>query len=378
MSNIRIGVVVDYKELPDGQILHKIRIPALHGYNVKDEDLPYIPMQISPGLSMATMTVGALDKGQLVRVRQDMGQYDTGYGTIESIYQPRISGDMSLPGNLSLSNRWIVPLMNEERDGVRRSPDIIETIENGVRVFETVESNTRFRLNQLNGFITHGAQAIFAAIETPAIQLDTAITGIASRASTILGAIQGTLFTIGNLRNLLTQAMRDSITENMPREVKEAFNTIIDNLRNFTPGGYGLGGNRVNMDVFTDNLVTEFSAVRTLDELYDTFDRIATDPEITGMGLLTEVTQNIQTAFGDVIQRVDAFGNRVVEVAETTTETIEAFRTIMGAINSSDGTLFDIVEDFGDKLNVLEVEVATEINQTIDTVRAALTFADEE
>lgn len=369
-----LGLVVDFKE-DNGRILHKVRIPSLHYKNVKDEHLPYIPYEVGPGQSSLTQSFGALDKGQLVVVRKYSGQGATGFGSIVAGYQPVLPSDKSLPGNLSISNLW--KYLEETEREIRLPPDLKKVLnENGVEVVEVVEKGLH-KLSSLYGLSTHGAQGPLNGVKIPQMsQISTALDGATSVfTSSMMSGFPGTNFNLGQLFDVMSSDMKTELFKNMPKGVSEALNTVVGMVQGYNAQTFGgaIMGKRVELDTFLPNVVNELKDIKNVDSLLGSLNSLMTDPKFSGLSAFEML---IPTLFGNKILKMDSNGNFSMETPDEFNKILDMFKSALGGVKSSEGSLFDKVEALPNMMERMIPEVAQKLQQNMKDVPILKSYQD--
>lgn len=373
-----LGWVVDHK-VENGQILYKVRIPAIHYKGVKDEHLPFVPAEYPAGLFGATTSFGALDKGQLVRIRKDGGQGGTGFGTIRSVYQPVIRSQTGLPGNLDLSGLY--KYKEIIRDGVRLPPNIVKELnEKGVEIAKVIEKGENFKFQDLVGIASHAA-SISGVIIPPIKQISTALdASTAVITSDMLSKLPGTSFSIGNLLNFMPKALQDELFKVLPREIADALNTTLKLTQNFDVGAFGgaVSGVRVNLDVFMPNAVALLKDVKSVDEMFTVLNKLMTDPTVFGLDALGDVFEDITGAFGSMQLKLGTDGSISINMGEDMVKALESFSSSMSSFTNATGNMFDTVKDLAGKLQRLQPQLNTAMNTMLNAIQSGAPQAELE
>lgn len=363
-TQARTGVIVDVKSLDDGQILYKVRVPTLHGNKVKDEDLPFIPASYTPGLAPSKTSYGAFDKGQWVEVTQKIGEFDSGYGTITGIYQNPVATP-ELQGNASLANLWR-GYLDKAREKVKQVKEITKTTDNGVEVYD-VTTEIDHKLSNAMGFSSNEGLGLLLSVNIPAItNLSTAINQfeqVFNTAESMLGNLQGNLFSLGNLSSLLSSSgLMDQLTKFMPKEVVDALNTILS--QSVTVSG-DPRSQSVNLDVFLPNLVTALQDVKTIGQLTQALDDTMNDPTQFGLDQLENIVSQVEGAFGASTQTVDQFGNIIHEITDAVQSIINSFSGLVSSVSAVDSHLWSTEDQMTDMIQSLKTETAVKIRTMI-------------
>ena len=199
-------------------------------------------------------------------------------------------------------------------------------------------------LSRLIGFASHGGQAIFQQNLIPQLRnIDTALQSFSSLFTADIAALlPGSVFSLGQLGNLLTDAMKKEIFDAIPKDVGQALNTLLNNIKS-TEGD--INGKRVNLPVFLANVVAELKESKTVEELIEKFIKIMDDESLSGMDLLDNVETIISGGFGDITLNIDALGNITETLSDAASQALSLFSSSLGGLPAVNGSLFDQVEN---------------------------------
>lgn len=352
------GVIVDSKE-DLGRILYKVWVPSLHGKDVKFDDLPYVPAAIPPTLDGAATSGGALSNGQPVNFYKGSGEGANGFGTVIGLYQPVINGERGLPNqNLSLAEKFIVPLEQQTRN-IRLPPNLVKTTnDKGVEVLKAIEKGD-FSLSDLFGFATHGAlnpigQGTLipktSAIPTAKQKKSNVLTG------SMLSGIPGTNF---DLSSIFSQ-IPDSVMKNVPTEAKEILSTVSSMMQTYTPGNFGnngVEGTKVDSSAMLNLVMQELPNIKD------------------GQGMISLIKNMMKTtgsnsAFVGNI-RIGADGTVDIGIDKILEQLLSLFSSSLAGFQSSSGTLFDSVPQFGQMISRMIPEVDGGIKDVISKIQTA-------
>lgn len=333
---VETGFIVDHKELPSGQILYKVRIPRKHGKNVSDEHLAWISAENA--IAGALTSVAALDKGLQVSVRQNPGDGGTSRGVITSVSNniesanPIIGGATNLPG----VNDNVSKYKKEEREKpVKLPPDVKES---GDPVVAEVIEKGAWSLAKADGLLNSLTASPIFGSRVPQVQnVSTAIDQAeAVLTSSMMSALPGMNFSIGNLLNDMPAALKDELYKQLPEGVGAQLENIMGLVRSYTPssGGGSSAGKRVNPEVFFANAVNILKNVKDSNDIIQALQQIDSDTSITGMDLLGTVTNTIQTPFGSLNQVISPDGVVSVVKSQAMQAAEKAFGSLLGQVQA--------------------------------------------
>ena len=365
-----IGFIVNSKVTPEGQILYQVRKPTQHGDEVKNEHLPYIPIEYPPGQNGATTTHGALDIGQQVVVKQRQGQEGTGFGAIVGVYQPKISSDKNLPGNFTLMD--LIKKLEQITRNINIPPNLVQSVVNGVRVIKLQEKE-KHKLALFYGLPTSGSR-LGGAVIPQQQSIPTALASIASILSpSILSALPGINFSIGNLMSLLPDNLKDELFKALPPDVAEAFTSVMT----LQQGYQSTSSMKVNLPVFLINVVNRLKTSTDVNEIFNAIDDIMSgDSDMTGMNLFPPTTQLAAGPFGPIPISIDSNGVVTQNISEELTKVLNQFTSLLGGIpTAGGGSLFDQIPELANVMKRVTPQMSGFMKQSPSLLSVVLSKA---
>lgn len=350
------GVIVDTKE-DLGRILYKVWVPALHGKDVDFNHLPFIPAAVPPTLDGAVTSGGALSKGQPVTFYKGSGEGANGFGTILGLYQPVINSKRGMANqNLSLAEKFIIPLEEKTRN-IRLPPNLQKVLnDKGVEVIKAIEKGD-FSLSDLFGFATHGAlnpigQGTLipktSAIPTAKQKKSNVLT------SSMLSKVPGSNFDLGSIFSQIPE----SVLKDVPTEAKEILSTVTSMLQNYTPGNFGnngVEGTKVDTSSMLSFVTQELPNIKDAQGMISLI-----------LNMMKKTGSN--SAFTGNI-RIGADGTVDIGVNKILEQLLSLFTSQLSGFQSSSGTLFDSVPQFGQMISRMIPEVDGGIKDVITKIQ---------
>jgi len=358
---IRYGIVesVDgkyFKVHDNGAIFQPVRILGSHGKSIQSSKLKYIPLSIPSGSSGAFTSGPALPPGTYVKVEQDTGEGDSTLGRIVGIAQGKV--DMAGIKNFVNEDPRTVPLNNVEE---------LMSVENraGSPTQWFPKDVREFILKNFDGLFPHGAEAPFMTSLIPDVKrIETALQSSTSRMTADLQAlIPGNIFSLGQLKDLLTDSMKKEIFDAIPADAAKVLNSLLNNLQ--TASGGSINGKRVNLPVFLANVVNELKNVKTPNDVMEKIMSIMQDESLSGMDLLSNIEVEIEGPFGNTTLQIDSSGNITENLNDTVNQAILAFNSALGGVAAASGSIFDQFNDFGDVKSRLDKTVQVAMNTMV-------------
>tara|TARA_R110000772_G_scaffold99174_1_gene198786 strand:- start:65889 stop:66989 length:1101 start_codon:yes stop_codon:yes gene_type:complete len=366
---MRIGIIEadsqgKYFKVVGGAIHQRVRIIGKHGKSIPADIFKWIPLMVAAGLSHANTWNGALPPGTLVNVDQDSGQGDSTLGIINNVLQGIITPDgfkHLLQNDPRLVEMWNVLL----------TKGVGKTTVNGVEIYEIFEE-VKNKLIDLAGLNSHGAIPLLMNNLIPDVKrIETALQSAASAMTADLQSlIPGNIFSLGQLKDLLTDSMKKEIFDAVPGDVGQVLNTLLNNIRS-TSGD--INGKRVNLPIFLANVVAELKDAKTVDELVEKFMKILQDESLSGMDLLGNIETEIEGAFGTIKLQIDSLGNITEIVDDVVSQAMSTFSSLLGSLPSVSGALFSNFNDVEAVMSRTSLETHGAINAMLAKIKLAPT-----
>ena len=160
--------------------------------------------------------------------------------------------------------------------------------------------------------------------------------------------IPGNIFSLGQLKDLLTDSMKKEIFDAIPEDAGKALNSLLNNLR--TSSG-GMDGKRVNLPIFLANVVNELKNAKTPNDVMEKILNIMQDESLSGMDLLASIETEIEGAFGTIKLQIDGSGNITEVLDDVVSQAMSAFSSVLSSLPSVSGALFDQFNDMQDVMS---------------------------
>jgi hypothetical protein len=145
--------------------------------------------------------------------------------------------------------------------------------------------------------------------------------------SSALGNLPGIGLSLGNLFNNMPSDIKNEIFSKLPKDVGDAFNTIIKLIPENSADG--LSGIRVNPEVFYTNAAKMLSECRDISDLVRCIMMLLSDTSLHGTNTLSNITIEIDTPFGKANVAFDANGNSSDNSSDDVKKLIGAFTSLL-------------------------------------------------
>lgn len=334
-DNFVIGVIKaghDKKPDPMQGGLAKVVLAHYHGPMVNEDHLGFSQMLMPANQGGATEFNGVPDPGQQVLCLKS-GPPGASDLLILGCF-PTIAQDGGQEGNSNLYDRN--PLLNTiDIIEVFLPPQVREVIREGARVREIVEKGQKHHHGLLKGIPSNGAMYTLAGL--PQKQLSNIATATQAFSNILTGsmmsALPGTVFSIGNLLNSLTSSALDEVLSSMPvniaQGVQSMFN-LMQSIETVESGGFNTLG-KVDPTTFLANAVSLLKGNQSLGEVVSNIQRLQSDTSLFGIDKLGSASFDIPTAFGLTKMILSPTGEIVNEMPEAVQTAIKAFGSLMSS-----------------------------------------------
>ena len=345
--------------------------PINYGRGVNEDDPILSPMLNSPTGFMQQAFPGALDPGTPVVVLKQLGELG---GIILGQSNTVRKGGQNGGGGGRLGSAETVSQFTQTTRDVNVAPDIQEVEENGVKIRKIKEKGQQHSLDLLEGLPIHGALFDMAGFRLPEItnvptakqtndgmvgiqqmqqmmgqvmSLGQMIQGLAGNkgggggaggfgagSSLLSGAQPGQAYTppgantgaggagygggLGDNIIFATEAPPDTplytIMEGLTTPMKSAVNSLSLLLQGYeaNDGVAFMTGDVVHEDTYLKNAQELLSQVTSLSELMYVLNRLQWDTDLFGQDKIEPVINEIETAWGVALQKIDVNGNVVI------------------------------------------------------------------
>ena len=369
-SKFQVCVVTD-NQAEDQSGNQSCYSPMDHGEGVELDHLGLSSMLNSPTAFMQQIFPGAMDPGTHVVMLKQAGEL--GGIILGQSNTTRKGNGQSAAGKPLGSAQKVEQLSSTERD-INIAPDIKEVEENGVKIRKVFEKGKQHKLDLLDGLPVHGALFDIAGFRLPEIKnvptakqtndqmmsvqnlqqmagqimsLGQMIQGLAgNKGAGGGGGGYGSNYTVPSSTGVFTQyvppgtedgaggsgysgglgnniisaadapsntplyEIMDGLTPNM----KAAVNSLSVLLQGYeTEGGVAfMTGDVVHEDTYLGNAQQLLSQVTNLSDLMYVMNRLQWDESLRGTEKLSNVVNEIETAWGVALQEIDYNGNMII------------------------------------------------------------------
>lgn len=357
-NNITIGYCVgghDADPAPnqDGGI--RVYLPQHHGNNVSEKDLGFSPVMMQANQGGATEFNGVVDPGQaLICMRTKEPDGASSLLVLGSL--PVVRQDGSSPGNHNLNE--VFTAMKKafaQPTRIKPPPNSKETIKDGARVREIQEKGIRHSHDLVKGVSSHGASYPLAGMTQKQItNISTATQAFGNiLTGSMMSALPGTVFSVGNLLNSLSSTVLDEMLSSMPVEIAQGTQSLFNLMQSMEiseSGGFNTMG-KVDPTSFLNNAVSLLKGNQSLGEVIENVKRLQYDTSLFGLDKLGSASFDIPTAFGMTKMLLSPTGEIINETPEAVQTAMKAFSTLMtSGIGFPSGSLTNM---FGDSASVM-------------------------
>ena len=302
----RIGIVVGGHSMTplgiagdnSGKLI--VKDPTTMGDNVRITDLPFSIRDRAADYFSQCSTPGLLDPGKVVYLKGDLGGKLKIVGIADETYQ-----EGGVPENNSLISPFL-SVINLINPNVWQPPNLTKTYNRGAQVYNATEKNP-YSHGMLRGLPATGTTFPLLGARIPN---ETGIpTAIQNFSNILTGGMLGNLLGVAmNLGLMLTSlknnpAQFQRATQNMPRETRDAFESLInmsqDVVTEGDPSTISLTSFRVDPNTFVDNVATVYAQCTSLNDLIECTAELVSNTEYHGLSNYDIVRVEYETPFGN-------------------------------------------------------------------------------
>jgi hypothetical protein len=335
-SNFTIGYCVgghDGNPAPnqDGGI--KVYQAHHMGNGVSTDHIGFSPVMMQPNQGGATEFNGCVDPGQaLVCMRTKEPDGATSLVVVGCLQPSRQDGGSPQNNNLNTALNALVTAFATTIN-VFPAPNVTETIRDGARIRQIQEKGFQHKHDLLKGIPSSGSMYPLAGL------IQKQITGISTATQSfsniitgsMMAALPGTNFSLGNLLTSLPAAALDEMLSSMPVEIAQGTQSMFNLMQSMEvneSGGFSTMG-KVDPTTFLTNATNLLKGNQSLGEVVENVKRLQYDTSLFGLDKLGSASFDIPTAFGVIKMSLSPTGQMVNETPEPVQKAIDAFSTLM-------------------------------------------------
>lgn len=267
---------------PDQQKLSLLKVfdPLRHGSQISPQELPHVGIERPATQACLEQFNAPPEQGTVVVSTFNMGDptsrtavgMPTEYNSAENV-----------GGNSGLYE--ILNLVSQISSRKNIKPQIIEKVVNGVLVREKQEKGQEWRHDLTKGLATHAAWHPMAGqLLNEVKNIETAIQNFANIPNAgALSQLPGSIMNIASLFKGLNNKQRKQATKNMPPLLIQGLENMILLSSDVSGGSQYVSSNRINPEVFTQNMIDLLSQVDNISDLIDAIHRLQYDVTLRGL-----------------------------------------------------------------------------------------------
>lgn len=356
-NELTVGVVIGgHQAKPDIHESGLVQVGLVHHYgvDVSEDHIGFSQMLMPANQGGATEFNGVPDPGQQVLCLK-VGPPGASDLIVLGCF-PTVQQDGAQEGNKVLNKA--VPWLEKapkNNINVAIAPAIKEIIKDGARIRQIVEKGILHSHDILKGIPSHAA--IYPLAGIPQKQLTNIATATQAFSSILTGdmmaALPGTVFSLGNLLNSLTDSALDEIFSSMPPQLAQGTRTLFNlmqTIETIESGGFNTMG-KVDPTSFLSNATSLLKGNQSMGEVIQNVIRLQSDTSLFGLDKLASASFEVPTAFGTMKMSLSPTGAIVNELPKEMQTAIKAFSTLMtSGENFPNATLSNM---FGDSASVM-------------------------
>jgi hypothetical protein len=312
----------------------KVVDPLRHGSGVNDKDMPFITMLVPPTRRAQNQTNFQAEPGTCVATTfttgDPSGRVIVGMPCESNQSAPQAGNDIGGVLSKVIAN-------GEKKLNINRAAPYTEKMDKGALV-RTIENELGDWSHSLTkGLATHVAYAPMAGQFLPQIkQIDTAIQQFAAIPGLgDLANLPGKIMSVADMFNSLNKNQKKQITKNMPPELVQSLESMMNLITEGQIGHNYVASGRVHEETFIANMIDLLSQATTLSDLLSVIERLRTDTTLHGLDKLDAIEIKANTPFGEITQTLDINGN--MQMSQKSQDMLQqAIKALTGLMNSAE------------------------------------------
>ncbi len=334
-NNLVVGYVCgghDADPAPDQDGGVRVYLPQFQGNDVKKEHIGFSRTLMPANKGGAVEFNGVPDPGQALLCMKAGPPGDSTVIVLGSLPVTRKDGGQ--PGNINLNTafRTMVEAFATELK-INIPPNVTEKMVDGARIREIQEKGQKHKHDLLKGMPSHGASYPLAGM--PHKQLTNISTATQSFSniltSSMMAAIPGTSFSVGNILSSLTASAADELLSSMSPDLAQGVQnmfSLMQSIQVAESGGFNTLG-KVDPTTYLANAVNLLKGNQSIGEVISNMQRLQSDTSLFGLDKLGSATFDVPTAFGMIKMSVSPTGEIVNEMPDVMQKAIQAFTGLM-------------------------------------------------
>lgn len=301
--------------------LAKVYDPLRHNFQtVSPENLPHIGTERAADHITQCQFNPPPEQGTVVTCNRDRGSPSS---TVITGMINQINSQQNVEGNSGLYDLFkIVSQISTQK---RIKPEIVEKTKNDVRVREAEEKGQDWTHNLTTNIADHAAWHPIAGQVLKEVQnIDTAIQNFAEIPGIgSLSQLPGQIMNLASLFKNMSNSQKKRATQNMSPGLINGLDNMITLMGSSPNDGIGyVTSDRINPEVFTENMIDLLSQVTNISDLIDTLHRLQTDKTLRGLeeysaktnsGLTATVIENLDETNDVVFDKTDLLLSDIVD-----------------------------------------------------------------
>lgn len=262
--------------------LAKVYSPVSDPETTNIKKLAFIGAEFPPNQCFLEQFNGPPEAGTIVCGTRNLG--DPTSATIQGMTN-QYFGSENVGGNSGLLKILMDVANDSSRSGKRTKPQINERNVNGVLVREMQEKGQDWMHALTKGLAVHAAWSPMAGqILNEVKSFATAVQNFANIPS--LGALSqlpGSIMNIASIFNGLSNSQKKQATKNMSPLLVEGLNNMMFLMGNSQGGTSYVSSDRINPEIYTQNMIDLLSQVDNVSDLIDVMSRLQYDETLRGL-----------------------------------------------------------------------------------------------
>ena len=248
--------------------------------SVSPENLPHIGTERAADHITQCQFNPPPEDGTVVTCNRDRGSPSSTVITGMINQQP---GFQNVAGNDGLYD--IMKEMFAADTGKDRKPNIVEKVKNGVRIREA-QNQGPYTRNLITNLADHAAwHPIVGQVLKEVQNIDTAIQNFAEIPGIgALSQLPGQIMNLASMFKNMSNSQKKQATQNMSPGLVNGLENMMTLMGGSSTDGTGyMSSDRVNPEIFTENMISLLSQVNNISDLVDVLHRLQTDKTLRGL-----------------------------------------------------------------------------------------------
>ena len=268
---------------PDKQKLSLLKVydPLRHGDDITPEQLPHVGIERPANQTSLEQFSAPPEQGTVVVCTSNLGDPTS---RVASGMPTEYNSSENVEGNSGLYD--LLNRVSTISSKKRIKPQVVERMVDGALVREMQEKGQYWSHGLTKGLATHAAWSPMAGQLLKEVQnIETAIQNFANIPNAdALAQLPGTIMNLASIFKNLSNTQKRKATQNMSPVLQQGLNNMMLLMSDTSTDGTNyVSSERVNLEVFTQNMIDLLSQVDNISDLIDVIHRLHYDTTLRGL-----------------------------------------------------------------------------------------------